>query len=463
MTELPVGFRVELRTDVRRVDGGRVLLGGSPVRVVRMTPRAVALLSQGVLEVVDTATGRLARQLLDGNVADPVLPRQPVAASDITVVIPVRDRSAQLERCLEALRPLKAIVVDDASLDAAAIRTVADRFEAKYVRLDVNVGPAGARNVGLKQVTTQLVAFVDSDVTVTALALQMLARHCTDPRLALVGPAVRGSCGSERPRWFERYDVAASSLDLGSRGAQVRPGAAVGWLPSACLVGRTSLLGRGFDAHMRVGEDVDLVWRLHDRGQVVRYDPTVVARHDVRPTVRGWLGRKFVYGTGGGDLARRHGDRVAPAALSPVMAVGAFALLVRRKWSLPVAAMSVAVSARLLHRTLPLDRDQDRRAFAFRLSLRGLGWAVQQESALILRHWWPGTLLALLVSRSVRRAFVAALLVDIALFMRERPGVGAVTVLAARRADDLAYGAGLWWGALRAGSARCLMVRRPGS
>jgi hypothetical protein len=37
-----------------------------------------------------------------------------------------------------------------------------------------------------------------------------------------------------------------------------------------------------------------------------------------------------------------------------------------------------------------------------------------------------------------------------------------IVVLAGRRLDDLAYGAGLWWGALKARSPRVLMPRSPG-
>ena len=457
--QLPAGFKVRVRADVRRVDNGRALVGGSPVRVVRMTPRAVSILSDGEVMVEDAATERLARQLLDGNLADPVLPEATVSVSHMTVVVPVRDRATQLQQCLAALSPLRVIVVDDDSVDSAPVERAARRFGADYIRLAVNVGPAGARNAGLGRVTTPLVAFVDSDVTVEAQALLALARHCADPRVALVGPAVVGMSRSRRPRWFERYDVAASSLDLGKVGGQVRPGAAIGWLPSACLVGRTDLLDGGFDDLMRVGEDVDLVWRLTDLGRVVRYDPSIVAHHDVLPTATGWLGRKFIYGTGGADLAERHGSRVAPAALSSVMAVGAAALLSRRRWSPVVAGAAMAISARLLYRALPLEHD--RMDLSQRLSVRGMGWALRQESGLLLRHWWPLTLVATLVSHTARRAVLTSLVIDTVVFMNERPGIDLVTVLVARRADDLAYGAGLWVGALRAGSIRCLMPRRP--
>ena len=92
----------------------------------------------------------------------------------------------------------------------------------------------------------------------------------------------------------------------------VRPGAAVAWLPSACLVGRTEALADGFDPELRVGEDVDLVWRLVERGGRVRYDPDVRAHHDARPTLTSWLYRKAFYGSGGAALAARHGNQLAP-------------------------------------------------------------------------------------------------------------------------------------------------------
>ena len=472
-SNLPLGSRVRLRDDLIRADHGRLLVGGSPARVVRLSARAHGLLASRELEVDGPETARLARQLLDGNLAAPVLDAVDdidAAVVDLTVVVPVRDRAEQLDRCLAALAPLQVIVVDDASHDPNAVAGVADRHGARLVALTTNVGPAGARNAGLALVATPLVAFVDSDVTATAAALLDLARHCTDPQLALVGPRIVGlsrSAATRRPRWFERYDAAASSLDLGHLGSQVSPGAEVGWLPSACLVGRTTHLAggpdkdiSGFEDTWRVAEDVDLVWRLVEAGHVVRYDPSIVAHHDIRPSVRSWLGRKFVYGTGGADLAARHGDKVAPAALSVPMAIGAAAVLQRRWWSAPVAAAVVAATARSLAPRLPVEEGSS--GVATRLAARGLGWAVRQETGLLLRHWWPAAALAAPFSRAVRRALVSAVVVDLVTFLRERPGIDPLTVLLARRLDDLAYGSGLWWGAVRSRDPRCLRIRRTG-
>lgn len=459
---LPVGFAVRLRADVDRPDRSddvRVLVGGSPARVVRLSQRARRMLDGDLLLVDGPHSATLARRLLDGNLAEPVVDHLEVPIQDLTVVVPVRDRAEQLDRCLAALVPLRVIVVDDASNDPAAVACVARRYGAGLIALRHNMGPAGARNAGLAQLTSPLVAFVDSDVVVERTALLDLARHFADPGVALVAPRVVGEPRTDRPRWFERYDAAASSLDLGGMSSQVRPHAAVGWLPSACLVGRVRLLGDGFDGELRVAEDVDLVWRLVDAGLVVRYDPTVVARHDVRSTARGWLGRKFVYGTGGADLGIRHGDKVAPAVLSLSMAVGAAALLERRWWSAPVASATVAMTARSLRRTLPVTEGSV--PMALRLSLRGLHWAVRQESSLLLRHWWPVAAAGAVVSPSMRRALVTAAVLDAIDLLRERPDVGLPGALATRRLDDLAYGSGLWWGAIRRRSARCLTVSRP--
>jgi mycofactocin system glycosyltransferase len=459
---LPDGFVARLRPDLLR-NTGDLLVGGSPLRALRLSDRAQSCVTGDRVVVRDRASSEVAARLLDDNLADPEPPDLATPATELTVVVPVRDRPEQLDRCLAALAPLACIVVDDASRDRSAVAAVVAAHGATLLPLDHNLGPAGARNLGLARVRTPYVAFVDSDVVVTADTLLGLARQFADPEVALVGPLVKGVSRSARPRWFERYDAAASSLDLGLRGARVRPGSSVAWLPSACLVGRVDVLRGvgGFDAKMRVGEDVDLVWRLVGSGVVVRYDPTHVAEHDTRSTVRDWCGRKFLYGTGGAALARNHGDWTAPAILSPTAAIGAAALLARRRWSLPVAGAAATLSARRLRRELP---SATRRGVPLSVDVaaRGIGWAVRQESALLLRHWWPATAAASLISPSIRRMVATALAVDLVVATREHLQVGFVHALVGRRLDDLAYGAGLWCGAIRARSARGLLPRRVG-
>jgi mycofactocin system glycosyltransferase len=461
---LPLGFTVRLTSDLITTHTGDVIVGGAPMTAMRLTPRAQQLLATRSFTVTDASSEYLARRLLATNLASPDLAALPSAKpEELTVVIPVRDRPAQLDRALTALNDLAVVVVDDASHDPASVQAVCARHGASLKSLDRNGGPAAARNFGLTHVTTQYVAFVDADVQIATGDLLHLTRHFADPSVDLVGPRVVSKSQSARPRWFEKYDEFASSLNLGARPSDVRPGAAVAWLPSACLVARADALGAGFDPALRVGEDVDLVWRLVKAGHGVRYDPTTTAHHDTRPTIRSWLGRKFVYGRGGAVLASRHGNKLAPAVLTPTYATAAAALLLRTPWSLPLASAALVLGARKVRTALP--DTPGRTKLATRVSARGLGWAVRQEAALAVRHWSPAAVAAAPFSRRLRKLLVTAIVVDttVALASRhtEQPDVGPLYVIVGRRLEDLAYGAGLWFGSCEQRSARALATRRP--
>jgi len=189
-----------------------------------------------------------------------------------------------------------------------------------------------------------------------------------------------------------------------------------------------------------------------------RYEPAVQVRHEARPSVAQWLGRKAFYGTGADLLARRDGRAVAPAVITPWGGALAIALLAQRSWSLPVAATSlVAASARLSPQGGTL---------APSLVWHGAGATLSQANALLLRHWWPLTAVLSVASPRIRRAVVIGAAFDTAVdYRRTRSSLDPGRYAAARRLDDLAYGTGLWIGALRGRSFRALLPtfahRRP--
>ncbi len=466
---LPDGFVVRLNRRTHVADRGATLVGGVPTRVLYLTALARALLEpdrahRDRLVVRSAASAALAERLLEAGIADPVVAElpdphgsaagEPLAA--VTVVVPAHDRPEAVARLLASIpASVPVIVVDDASQRPTAVRRVVEQHGGRLIALRQNVGPAGARNAGLAAVTTPFVAFIDSDMVIDADTLPLLLRHFSDPRVGLVAPRVAGLEPAEGPNWITRYEAARSSLDLGSEPANVRPGAKVSWLPAACLVARTEAIGIGFTPGMRVAEDVDLVWRLVDAGWRVRYEPAVEARHEHRRTVLDWLGRKAYYGTGADDLAARHGDTVAPAVYTPWTLVFVGALLAQRRWSLPVAVGAAAVAAvRIGSRLRPTP---DRARIALRLTGQGALAAAAQSAELLTRHWWPLAVVGSFASRRLRRATVVAAVADAVYeHRRTETGMGLLTFAVARRLDDLAYGAGLWWGAVRARSIRAL-------
>lgn len=164
MSELPPGFTLRLDEAVEATPDCATLVGGNPRRQIRLTAagrRAFASLHDG--ELRSSAARRLGGRLVDAGMADPV-PGECSVAAAMTVVIPTRNRSAMLARCLAGIpKETPVIVVDDGSADARAVERVCAAHGAKLVRLPQNRGPAVARNTGLHLVQTEVVAFVDSD------------------------------------------------------------------------------------------------------------------------------------------------------------------------------------------------------------------------------------------------------------------------------------------------------------
>jgi mycofactocin system glycosyltransferase len=346
-------------------------------------------------------------------------------------------------------------VVDDASPDPSEAKRIAAAAGARFIGLPENLGPAGARNAGLRLVHTTYVVFVDNDMVVTDGAVATLLRHFVDPRVALVAPRVIGLQLSTRVNWISRYEDARSSLDLGPTPATVRPRARVSWVSTAFVVARVEALGAGFSDGMRVGEDVDLVWTLVERGWRVRYEPAATSAHEHRVTLSDWAKRKAFYGTGGHALALRHPGNIAPAILAPWSVSVMVALLAQRVWSVPLALAISAVAAVRISRKL--SRHEHPLRIGIELTATGVAASVSQTMALLTRHWWPLAVLGSIVSRRVRRATIAAAILDVVLdYRRTKPQLDVVRFGIARRADDLAYGAGLWLGALRGHSTAAL-------
>jgi mycofactocin system glycosyltransferase len=495
----------------RDVDDETVL-AGSPLRLLRLTAGGRAVLARAEASGLDAPTATQSRfldRLITAGAVHPVEPGPSAfSAADVTVVMPVRGPWPTIPR------GCRVIVVDDASEPplvapphpddarqhasrttpvghAAADTTdgmthgtthgtpvgithgTSDDHPAdtagdagsetsghpgvEVLRLDVNVGPGGARSAGLERVTTPLVAFVDADVDLPDDWLAGLLGHFTDPQVAAVAPRIASRPG---PTTLEQYETSHSPLDLGDTPALVAAGSRVSYVPTAVLVARTDAVRAcgGFDTAMRFGEDVDLVWRLGAAGWRVRYEPSVVAVHRPRDSWPGWLHQRVGYGTAAAPLGIRHGEAVAPMRCSGwSLAVWTLALTGRRAGvagALVVAATTGVLLQRRLSR-LPARE-------AWRLVARGHLLAGLQLARAVRRVWWPLAIIATLVGGRRARTMVAlAVLAPSVVSSADRRQDGPSRL--ARDAalgvvDDAAYGWGVWKGVLR---ERSLQALRP--
>ena len=485
---LPAGFSIVFDPQTQFV-GADVLFGGSPPRLLRLNPagqRALAELRRG--PVCSPAAGKLARRLTDTGLAQPrppsageegraggvfppgqrsrgpggpgVVPRESgaggrppgLALPDVTVVIPARDRPAYLDRCLATLGPgYPVIVVDDGSRRAAEISSLCHQYGATLIRRPRPGGPGPARNDGLAQVTTSLVAFLDSDCEAGPEWITSLAAHFADPLVAAVAPRVRPITG---PGAAGRYLGARAPLDLGPQEGRVLPLTRLSYVPTAALLVRRAALADGpFDPSLRYGEDVNLVWRLASAGWRVRYDPAASVSHSEPETWARLLARRFRYGCSAAPLANRHPGQVPPLILQAWPAAAVAALLARR----PVAALAAygAGTGQLVRllRGWDVPPKGVLRPMADSVLQTWLGagrWTIQYAlpvaAASLVR---PGGRTAR--TRLGRRLAVASLLAGppIAEWRRIRPSMPAAAFSLGYLADEVAYGAGVYRGAAR--------------
>lgn len=456
---------------LRRVARG-LWLGGSPLRLLRLTARGEAVAAELLrcratdrgpraldgtpvppphgVEATTPAESRLLERLIAIGAAHP-LPATGAgpAPEEVSVVVPVRDDLDGLQRLLELLpRGVREVlVVDDGSTPAVAelLERCAAGHGARLLRHPEPRGPGAARNTGAAAAEGSVLAFLDADVEPTGDWLGAVLAHFARPRVAMVAPRVRSSAGPGRLAAYERR---RSPLDLGAARARVAPATAVPYVPSAALIVRRSVLEQlgGFASDLRHGEDVDLVWRAVTAGHEIRYEPFAVVAHRPRDTWGAWMRQRMDYGGSAAALDRRHPGQVAPVVMSP-WSLGLWALVMVGH---PAAGVALGVGTALgLRRELTgLPRGE-----VARLVVHGHLGAGRQLARAGVRAWWPLCLVGAFGSRGVRRGSVVALGVHLA----TTPGPWWCRAIAV--ADDLAYGAGVWRGAWRHRDPRVISPR----
>lgn len=112
----------------------------------------------------------------------------------ISIIIPVYQVEKYLKNCLESVlwqdySDYEIIIVDDGSTDGSG--AIADAYAAEYpgkitVIHQANMGLGGARNTGIEQAKGEFLFFLDSDDTISAHALKVLAQHTNDPTVDII-------------------------------------------------------------------------------------------------------------------------------------------------------------------------------------------------------------------------------------------------------------------------------------
>ncbi len=200
----------------------------------------------------------------------------------ISVIIPMFNAERYIAATIQSvfdqrISPAEIIIVDDGSTDgsAAIVQTFAPRV--RYLH-QANLGPAAARNLGVRQATGDLLAFLDADDLWTADKLQ---RQCA----ALIDhPELDAVLGQ-----IENF-ISPDSARLNQGHRSDPPPVQAGYHVGALLIRRAAFqrVG-GFDETLQSGEFIDWWARAVEGGLAYRVLPEVVMHrrwHDHNHTLR---------------------------------------------------------------------------------------------------------------------------------------------------------------------------------
>jgi hypothetical protein len=219
----------------------------------------------------------------------------------------------------------------------------------------------------------------------------------------------------------------------------------VAYVPSACLMVRREAFGDGFDPSLRVGEDVDFVWRLHDQGWLIRFDATVDVTHPARSSGREWWRQRARYGASSAELARLHGKRLAPLRADSWTLAAWTSVLAGR----PALGARIVAGARRHARDTFFQSEDNPDEAADQVVTRNMVRAGGPMARAAVRTFGVVLLLGALHPRLRTRALGLFL---IGSAWRWRHEQFHPTDVPFALADDLAYGTGVLRGALRARS-----------
>ena len=223
----------------------------------------------------------------------------------ISVVVACYNAARTLAPCLDSLAHLnypdyEVLVVDDGSTDATP--QIVSQYKALRSLRQDHLGLSAARNAGIAASTGEIVAFTDAD-----------CRADEDWLYYLAGDLLRGSfVGIGGHNLLPQDDSAIAAAVMASPGgpahvmltdrlAEHIPGCNMAFYKWA--LAEIGCFDPIFD---RAGDDVDLCWRLQQRGWQIGFSPGGFVWHCRRSTVAAYLEQQRGYGQAEAMLARRH-------------------------------------------------------------------------------------------------------------------------------------------------------------
>jgi GT2 family glycosyltransferase len=212
----------------------------------------------------------------------------------ISVIVCTFNGSRTLSECLESLLRLEypnyeVIVVNDGSTDTTA--KIANSYGFRVITTE-NRGLASARNKGLKVATGEIVAYVDDDAYADSHWLRYLAgTFINSKHVGVGGPNIAPPSDGPIADCVAHSPGNPVHILLSDSEAEHIPGCNMAFRKAAL-----EAIG-GFDPQFRIaGDDVDVCWRLQQKGWTLGYSPGAMVWHHRRNSIRAYWKQQRNYG-----------------------------------------------------------------------------------------------------------------------------------------------------------------------
>ena len=239
-----------------------------------------------------------------GGVLPPPLPEYP----KVSVVVCVYNGERTMNACLASLEKLnypnyEVMVVNDGSTDGT--RQIAEGYD--YIRLidQENKGLSEARNVGTKAATGDIIAFTDADCMADPDWLTHLVARFQSSEFGAVG-------GPNLTPPDDSFVASCVAVSPGAPTHVLLDDEVAEHIPGCNMAFRREALEAidGFDPIFRAaGDDVDLCWRLQNKGYKIGFSPAAVVWHFRRNTIRDYIKQQRGYGKAETLLFFKHPSR----------------------------------------------------------------------------------------------------------------------------------------------------------
>ena len=236
---------------------------------------------------------------------DAALPPPLHAYPKVSVIVCVYNGQRTIDDCLASLEKLKypnyeVVVVNDGSTDAT--RQIAESYDSIHLINQENQGLSAARNVGIRAASGEIIAFTDADCVADEDWLtHLVARFHTSEFAAVGGPNLSPPDDS--------FVASCVAVSPGAPAHVLLDDEVAEHIPGCNMAFRRDALAaiHGFDPIFRAaGDDVDLCWRLQNKGYTIGFSPAAVVWHYRRNTVRDYLKQQRGYGKAETLLSFKH-------------------------------------------------------------------------------------------------------------------------------------------------------------